>query len=356
MMKRSEPRITLCPIIDENPGKGFHRSGWPYAMSCLNPLFDHSAEVTFDDFAEKTFFGVRQFHGPLIYRAPWIGTFHHPPDVPPWYRTEHLQDLRDNPYWLESLPNLVFVLTLGMNLTSWFEREWGVPCVTLKHPTEIPAVRWSADAFFRNSRRSLVQVGWYGRNTHAIYHVGTPSGLSKAWLRQGRVECQTNHEILSRMLPPHLCARPIRGAVKIIPRLRNSAYDDLLSKNIVFMELLFGVANNVVIECIARSTPLVINRHPGPEYYLGAKYPLFYDDIAEVPELLSPERILAAHAYLQNVDKGWMRGSHFRGELAAACRRHGVGSYGFAARARDRHDGAPRTRGRRVPPAASSDG
>ena len=39
--------------------------------------------------------------------------------------------------------------------------------------------------------------------------------------------------------------------------------------NIVFIELITSVANNTIIECIARNTPIVVNRQEGPEFYLG---------------------------------------------------------------------------------------
>ena len=41
--------------------------------------------------------------------------------------------------------------------------------------------------------------------------------------------------------------------------LSNEDYDILLSENIVFLDLYDSSANNAVIECIARATPLLVN-------------------------------------------------------------------------------------------------
>jgi hypothetical protein len=88
---------------------------------------------------------------------------------------------------------------------------------------------------------------------------------------------------------------------------------------VVFIELIAAVANNTIVECIARNTPVVVNRLAGPVDYLGGDYPLFFNDLCEVEGLLTEERILAAHKHLKNVDKSWIRGKFFAESLANAC-------------------------------------
>jgi hypothetical protein len=78
-------------------------------------------------------------------------------------------------------------------------------------------------------------------------------------------------------------------------------YDKLLSENIVFIDLFDAAANNTVLECILRRTPIIINKLPGTRYYLGDDYPLFFDNIDEVPELLTIENLRKASTYLENI-------------------------------------------------------
>lgn len=111
-------------------------------------------------------------------------------------------------------------------------------------------------------------------------------------------------------------------SVTQIPKQNDAWYDVLLSENIVFVELLSAVANNTVVECIARNTPIVVNRHPGPMSYLGPDYPLYYDDLREVPDLLTEDRIMAAHYHLARLDKWWIRGPLFAEHLRNACVQH----------------------------------
>ena len=61
-----------------------------------------------------------------------------------------------------------------------------------------------------------------------------------------------------------LRTRPTFSPWEIVEQTRVSAYryDCLLSENVVTIELFDASANNVIVECIARNTPIVVNRHP----------------------------------------------------------------------------------------------
>lgn len=89
-------------------------------------------------------------------------------------------------------------------------------------------------------------------------------------------------------------------SVALLPTLDNDAYDKLLSENVVFVQLFESAttAINTVLECIVRNTPIVVNRTPATLELLGAEYPLFYDDLDEIPALISLSTIGEAHTYL----------------------------------------------------------
>lgn len=69
-------------------------------------------------------------------------------------------------------------------------------------------------------------------------------------------------------------------------RLSNEAYDRLLTENIGFVALHDASANNTVIECIARATPLLVNPLPAVVEYLGA-FESLRDSLEAVGRLLS---------------------------------------------------------------------
>jgi hypothetical protein len=49
---------------------------------------------------------------------------------------------------------------------------------------------------------------------------------------------------------------------------------------------------------LARGTPLLVNRLPAVEEYLGPDYPLFYADLSQIESLLEPSRLQAASGHL----------------------------------------------------------
>lgn len=96
----------------------------------------------------------------------------------------------------------------------------------------------------------------------------------------------------------------ISKKMDIISVVDNKTYDELLTENLVFINLVDGSAVNTLIECVVRNTPIFINRHPAVIEILGENYPLLYDDVSDVNSLLrNPNCIEKAHNYMKKIDK-----------------------------------------------------
>jgi hypothetical protein len=80
-------------------------------------------------------------------------------------------------------------------------------------------------------------------------------------------------------------------------------YDELLEKNIVFIELIDASANNTILECIIRNTPVIVNKLEAVVEYLGEDYPLYFEKLEDIPFLLTNEKIIETHKYLYNLNK-----------------------------------------------------
>lgn len=106
-------------------------------------------------------------------------------------------------------------------------------------------------------------------------------------------------------------------SVSLIPTLDDRSYDELLSQNVIFLNLVAATTGvNTIIEAIVRTTPIVVNRLPSTLELLGAEYPLLYDELEEVPELLTQANIERAHRYLnETMNKTLFTGSYFLGEF-----------------------------------------
>ncbi len=114
--------------------------------------------------------------------------------------------------------------------------------------------------------------------------------------------------------------RPEYRGVLELGFLPTEGYERVLATDVILSEVFAASANNVVVDCMVHNTPLVINRHPAVVEYLGLDYPLYFDSITEVPQLLSQERIVAAHRYLATRDKSELRGEFFTSAVEDALR------------------------------------
>ncbi len=88
----------------------------------------------------------------------------------------------------------------------------------------------------------------------------------------------------------------------------------MLADNIVFVELYDASANNAVLECLARATPLLINPLPAVVEYLGQDYPLYFTSLAEAADKAQDSSyIYAAHEYLKTcLTRQKLSGDYFR--------------------------------------------
>ena len=71
--------------------------------------------------------------------------------------------------------------------------------------------------------------------------------------------------------------------------------------SVIFVEYIDCSASNTILECIATCTPIVVNRHPAIEEYLGIDYPLYHDVIYNSKKdrfELTSSNLMRAHNYL----------------------------------------------------------
>jgi hypothetical protein len=298
------------PLDLTQVGAAKHRSGWPFVMEQLRS-FHHPQGMLLDDFVERT---ILTEGSPQGWQEPWVGIFHHPPNLPEWLDpSAPIQKIIARPAFQASLPNLRGAVALSEYLGGWLREALRCPVLVRKHPSEIPQLRFSLECFEAQRARRIVQVGWYARNHRAIYQVGVPRGFAKVHLLRAGIG-----KLLERTdeFSPYR-ERTWVGEVEVLPKLSIPEYDELMASSVIFSEYWDVSASNVVVEAIARCTPLVVNRHPALEEYLGADYPMFYDDLREVQELLeSPGRIRDAWGHLNEMDKSWLSARNFAQDIS----------------------------------------
>ena len=202
-------------------------------------------------------------------------------------------------------------IVLSEYFATWLRRRLpGLPVLAVRHPTEIPEIRFSPEAWRNGAPRRVVQVGWYGRNVRAIRQVQAPPGMSKLHIIDDKPWIRAAAARVAAHAPTR--TRPESGAVETCGYVDNLTYDRLLAESIVLAEYFDVSASNTVVECIARGTPVLVNCLPALEEYLGRDYPLFFHDIETAGRHLADRgRLEAAHHHLVGIDRSWLSARGF---------------------------------------------
>ncbi len=106
--------------------------------------------------------------------------------------------------------------------------------------------------------------------------------------------------------------RHVDDSVTVLPTASNADYDNLLTQNVIFLNLIDSAAVNTVLECLVRNTPIFVNKSAASVVeLLGADYPLFYNSLDDVNDLFTLGKVQAAHEYLRSLNKEFITGDHF---------------------------------------------
>jgi len=262
------------------PDLSAHRSGWPWALKALGPLHRPDG-VLFDSFLERTFCWMKDHEVSsrrIPYTEPWVGMIHNPPGVPIWHDYHAApQEIIKLSEFQDSLEFCQGLFVLSNYLRDWLSMQVNVPVESLVHPTDLDVCQFDFEKYRRSPNRCLIQIGWWLRRMTSIFRLPI-SKIQKCLLN---IDAESWRALLDREQVEIQITEQERTSVTNIDYLSNKAYDQLLSENIVFVDLYDSSANNAVIECIARHTPLLINPLPAVQEYLGEDYPFYFHSLEE---------------------------------------------------------------------------
>jgi hypothetical protein len=269
-----------------------HRSGWGGAMETVASLHDDHG-VLFDGFLEATFCWKDTGQ---VHRRPWVGVCHNPPETPAWIGTTN-DDLFANERFRRSLRHCKGLFVLSEYHRRELAKRIDIPISVISLPSDAPPLTFSVGAFEQNPRPRLVQVGHWLRNPNTLYQLRVQR-LIKTRLDVGHPW----EEAVRKHLPP---AEPLDlDSVEVLPRLPDEDYDELLSRNIVFLDLIDSSANNAIVECIVRETPVLVKRLPAVVEYLGPEYPFYFEDLEQAARKAeNRELVRRTHRYLRELPK-----------------------------------------------------
>jgi hypothetical protein len=297
--------------IDQYDRSGVHRHGWKYVVDNISSrISSYNPDlIKLDLYVDRTFHWNREAMieaGIIPYKTPWIGIIHHT-----LYQdqsgynciqllkckefTDSLLTCRGLIVLSKYLRNNLYKLAMMNNII--------LPKVYfIKHPTYFvdDSKLWKYGPWKFNSwKGEVIQIGSWMRDIKAIYDIN----YSKKYALIGK-KMEDKYKMISFGDTQKETLYNMDTNVKIITYLENDMYDDILSRYVVFLKLKDASAVNTILECIARNTPIIVNRLPAVEEYLGVNYPLYYNTFEEVPIILKNKRlIVSASKYLSHLNK-----------------------------------------------------
>jgi hypothetical protein len=288
---------------------GSHDRGWDVAGKTLT-LLAREDGVLLDDFVESSFLwhGERAFQRGLIpYRSHWVGFIHNPPGSPDWptISAESIHRLRESQAWLSSLEHCLGLFALSTYLADWVRAEWDVQCEVLRYPAIKSEKQFCPDDYLRQARPALLCVGFWLRRFLSFRKLQAPQyekvcPMPVASLDLDGIKRVRDYE-RDEWKAAYGDLRTFSN-VSRVERLSSLEYEDLLSRSVVFLDLIDASAVTTVVECLVRATPLLVNPLPAIVEYLGHDYPMYFTNLEEAEEKLAdPVAVLAAHEHmLQN--------------------------------------------------------
>ena len=255
--------------------------------------------------------------GRIPYRRPWVGIVHVPPEIPDWFDTDKsFVRICQKPAWRESWAHCRGLFTLSQMMRNWLAGRVDVPVCALRHPAEIPEVRFSWDRYREQGER-VVQVGWWLRSLTAIHRLEIPASRKVLLVPQTGENLPRFAAVLDGDCVHHGTPPAAEWGIPIVPHLPNADYDELLCSSLVFLNLYGAVANNAILDCMVRATPVLVNGLPSVREYLGEEYPLFYETMEEAAaKAMDAAAVYAAHEYLRRMDTGWLSAEAFCRDIA----------------------------------------
>lgn len=270
-----------------------NHDNWRKIEDFISTKIISNSDITFITFCEMYFYK----RGKKITNN-WVGIIHDPEDTSQYYNN---RDLLKNDTFNESLPYCKGLFCMSHNVKNWVIEQLKPNFFvdTLYHPLSSKNLL-EFDIKEYNKNKYIIQIGNWLRKTYSIYKVNTD--VTKEILPYNNRTIRELNYFLKKD-DVSLNSREQKSVTRK-PHISDDEYNRLFCNKIVFLDLYSSTANNVIVECIKANNPIIINRLPSIENYLGSDYPLFYNNLSEVSEFLNnDELIFNAHLYLKNMNK-----------------------------------------------------
>ena len=358
--------------IDQVDHSGSHRSGWQYVYDNIKRFHNIESDLLMDLYIDRTFnwnLEINKILGIIPYKQKWTGFIHHTFDTT--FSDYNCDVLLNCPEFVESLKYCKGLFVLSEYLKEILIKRlnkigiYYIKVYSIIHPTETNVEVFTFNKFLNNHDKKLLQIGGWLRNIYSFYDLELQEkiklSVSPLKLFFEYKECfqikkvyikgknSSNYHPSSDFLEklsfcikykqdkineiekcishPNISEDRMKNnwyrhfyediskkiqSVEKIDYLCNEDYDELLTCNIVYLNIVDASAINTLIECIIRNTPIIVNRHPAVVELLGNNYPMYITEVNndykkisnQVKEILGDSyMIYKTWSYLKKLNK-----------------------------------------------------
>ena len=309
--------IQYKPTYDSYINSVSHRGGWKSIINILegNDFFNYNSNKYFYDTIDILYLHDNY---ELDSDCAWNGIIHWTPSMPKHLQNIDINNMFIHNNFIKKLKTCEFLITLSHYLSNYVKNQLNkyginIPVYVLKHPVEfndsIPI--FTMEKFIQNPNKKLIQLGQQARKLSSIYLINTT--FEKMWLT-GTSDCAGSLNSLDNECK-EFNIDINKKDVKVHYTKTYEEYDQLLSENIILVDLFNASANNSVLECIVRNTPLIVKKLDPIVEYLGENYPLYFNELSEVNSLLTNDKFTAATNYMYSMKKDDLTISYFINKL-----------------------------------------
>jgi glycosyltransferase involved in cell wall biosynthesis len=238
---------------------------------------------------------------------PWYGIIHNPIGweiYSPWQSNNI--PLFEKRIFLDSLKSCKLLFVMAESQIKPIHelvdsKEYTIKIVNLYHPIENLKCSFNYELYRENTNKTIFNIGNWLRKQYTIFKLGCPT-FKKAILPFSR---RTEEELQFYLkLDNQTLSREEYESVQKCKRLTDNEYHSIFESNLIFLDVYLTTINNTFLEALISNTPIILRRQPEFVSILGKGYPLFFDTLDEINDLVKDdESISKAHSHLKSIDK-----------------------------------------------------
>lgn len=300
-----------------------HRGGWKSVLDYFikNNFYDDNSSIYFFDSVENYFLWDNSSY---LCTNNWLGIIHCTHKTPKYLDIANITNLFNNGNFMKSLLYCKGIIVLSDYLKKYLDDKFkelslNITVYSIKHPCDKENILFfDLNKYTLNRDKKLIQIGQQLRKLSSIYLLNNISHR-KLWLTGTKNYDKCKKLLLSEIKHFNINKSSLDNNLMMKYTSTFREYDELLEKNIVFVDLIDASANNAILECIVRNTPIIVNKLEAVVEYLGEDYPLYFEKLTDIPSLLEKDKIVEAHQYLCKLDKTELSIDYFCKKVFSIC-------------------------------------